>query len=356
MASRSPFLATSVPFLAAVVLSPLAGCQEYNLQGPETVVTSYNPPDLEVSRREDRVTQVTVPAVDVLFVVDNSGSMIEEQDNLRQNFEGFMSYFTDSGLDYHVGVVSTDMDDRQQSGKLQDDDERNGRYIDNTYSGADAVASFRQRAALGTNGSSDERGKDAAYTALTTEVDNTNAGFYREDAVLSIVVISDEVDYSRKISTLEFISWMNSLKPEDDQAWFSSIVGPAPRGCSSGAGNAEQGVGYLEVTDGVGGISYSICQSDYSSVLEELGMQAAGLKREFFLSEAPVPDTIAVSVNTEGDREKFADDAWTYSDTRNSITFSSYVPEPLAVVLISYETLSDAQAPERDDAEDTAGE
>lgn len=347
-------LSRSLPFLVSAVLSLSAGCQEYNLQGPETVVTSYNPPDLEVARKEDRVTQVAVPAVDVLFVVDNSGSMIEEQDNLRQNFEGFMDYFTDSGLDYHVGVVSTDMDDRQQSGRLQQDDGRGGRYIDNTYSGADAVSSFRQRAALGTNGSRDERGKDAAYTALTTEANSTNAGFYREEAVLSIVVISDEIDYSRKISTQEFISWMNSLKPEDDQTWFSSIVGPAPRGCSSGAGNAEEGVGYLEVTDGVGGITYSICESDYSSVLEELGMQAAGLKREFFLSEAPVPDTITVSVTTDGDREKFDEDAWTYSGTRNSVTFSSYVPDPLAVVGISYETLADAQAPERDDAADTA--
>ena len=85
-------------------------------------------------------------------------------------------------------------------------------------------------------------------------------------------------------------------------------------------------------------------------------MQAAGLKREFFLSEAAVPDTITVAVTTDGDKEKFGDEAWTYSGTRNSVTFSAYVPDPLAVVSISYETLADAQAPERDDAEDTAEE
>lgn len=336
-------------------LASLGGCQEYNLQGPESVVSTYNPPDLEVQRKEDTITQVTVPAVDVLFVVDNSGSMAEEQTNLRSNFEGFMRYFTDSGLDYHVGVVSTDMDNRQQSGKLVQDDSGADRYIDASYSAADAVASFKQRANLGTLGSADERGKDAAYTALTTEANSTNQGFYREEAVLSIVVISDEIDYSRKISNSEFISWMNSLKPEDDQTWFSAIVGPKPRGCSSANGDAMAGDGYLEIVDGVGGIDYSICEEDFSSVLEELGMQAAGLKREFFLTEVPVIDTLKVSVTTDGDTRKFDESEWTYDGVRNSVTFASFVPDPLAVVNVSYEPLADAQAPEAESA-DTAEE
>lgn len=329
----------------------LIACQEYNLQGPNTVVATYNPPSLEAEPRTDRITQVTVPAVDVLFVIDNSGSMAEEQKNLRDNFESFMRYFTDSGLDYHVGVVSTDMDNRQESGRLISDGST--RYIDNTSTAQAAVASFRERANLGTMGSPDERGKDAAYTALTKESSTTNAGFYREEAVLSIVVISDERDYSRNVSVAEFVSWMNSLKPEDEQTWFSSIVGPKG-GCST----AEEGVGYLEVTRQVGGVDFSICESDYSSVLEELGMQAAGLKREFFLSVVPAPETISVSVTTEGEEDSFKDSEWSYDGVRNSITFQSFVPDPLAVVNITYIPLAEMEAPEavEGDTGDTATE
>lgn len=323
-----------------IVALVLMGCQEYNLQGPESVVTTYNPPDLAVERREDHITQVTVPAVDVLFVIDNSGSMAEEQTNLRQNFDDFMRYFTDSGLDYHVGVVSTDMDDRQQSGRLIDDGSGK-RYIDNSYSAEDAIASFRERAKLGINGSTTERGTDAAYAALVTLKDSVNAGFYRDDAVLSIVVISDEVNQSRNPSVQEFTAWLEALKPEDDQTWFSSIVGPRPRGCAT----AELGTGYLEITEAVGGIEFSICESDYSSVLEELGMQAAGLKREFFLSEVPVADSIKVTVTTDGNTKKFKDDEWTYDGVRNSITFASFVPDPLAVVNISYLPLAESHDP-----------
>ncbi len=329
----------------AIILG-LVACQEYNLQGPKSAVTAYNPPSLEVEEKSDHITQVTVPSVDVLFVVDNSGSMAEEQRNLRDNFESFMRYFTDSGLDYHVGVVSTDMDNRQQSGRLIADGST--RYIDSSWAAADAIASFQERANLGTMGSSDERGKDAAYKALTTEANATNDGFYREEAVLSIVVISDEIDYSRDVSVAEFVSWMNSLKAEDDQTWFSSIVGP--RG---GCATAEEGKGYLEVTAQVGGVAFSICESDYTSVLEELGMQAAGLKREFFLSEVPVTDTISVSVTTDGEEDGFKTNEWTYNGVRNSITFASFVPEPLAVVNITYVALADAAA-EADEATDTA--
>ncbi len=324
----------------------LLGCQEYNLQGPNTVVTTYNPPSLEQEERTDRITQVTVPAVDVLFVVDNSGSMAEEQKNLRDNFASFMRYFTDSGLDYHVGVVSTDMDNRQESGRLIADGST--RYIDSTWEAEAAITSFRERANLGTGGSSDERGKDAAYRALTTEAEKTNAGFYREEAVLSIVVISDEHDYSRDVSVAEFVSWMNSLKREDDQTWFSSIVGP-----DGGCATAEEGRGYLEVTRQVGGVEFSICEPDYASVLEELGMQAAGLKREFFLSEVPIADSISVSVTTDGEEDRFKDSEWAYDGVRNSITFASFVPDPLAVVNIVYIPLAEQEAVE---AVDTAVE
>ena len=63
--------------------------------------------------------QITSPEVDVLWVVDNSCSMSEEQEAIASNFPQFMEYFLDSSLDYHIGVVSTDMDDPQQSGLLR---------------------------------------------------------------------------------------------------------------------------------------------------------------------------------------------------------------------------------------------
>jgi hypothetical protein len=136
---------------------------------------------------------------------------------------------------------------------------------------------------------------------------------------------------------------------------FSSIVGPEPRGCAT----AERGEGYLEVTDRVGGIEWSICTEDWSGLLTELGLQAAGLKREFFLSLVPVEDSIVVTVEPrEGDAVSFESGDWAYSRARNSITFASYVPDPLSVVNITYDVLASSQAPavEEGDTADTGGE
>lgn len=331
----------------------LLGCIETNLVSPNAYEAQYNPPDLGVEQQVDRITQVTVPAVDVLWVVDNSGSMQEEQALVRDNIDDFMRYFTDSGLDYHVGVVSTDMQSRNESGQLIQDDSKSDRFITSDYSAQEAVASFKERANLGIRGSSDERGREAAYTALTEPLLNgVNKGFYRDDAVISTIVISDERDWSRDPTRNEFQNWYNSLKAEDDQTWFSAIVGP-DGGCSSRNGNAEEGTDYLRLVEGIGGIAYSICEPDWSSVLEELGMQAAGLKREFFLSLVPVESTIKVTVETDGDEKKKDKDEWSYDPARNSITFDSFVPEPLAVVSITYDVLSSAST--EGQLTDTAG-
>ncbi len=339
------------------LLPLLAACQDYNLNGSDDVGGKYNPPDLGAKVQTDHITQVTIPAVDVLWVIDNSCSMEEEQRALRDNFGSFIQYFTGSGMDYHVGVVSTDMDERSESGKLILDYAGGSRYIDNTMSEEDAIESFRQRALLGVNGSGTEAGLDAAMTALTTERYATNDGFYRDEASLSIVVISDEPDQS-DVSVNEFVNWIRGLKTDEQYTVsFSAIVGPDHTTCST----AERGSKYLEVTDQLGGIVWPICEEDYSSVLEELGLRAAGLKQEFFLSLVPVEETIQVSVEgTDGVVTPYAADTdWTYSRTRNSVTFSSYTPLPLSVVQIEYEVLASSQGVSEEEeptGDDTADE
>lgn len=333
------YLVLGIPLLAA--------CQDYNLAGPEDQAGKYNPPDLVTPKQVDRVTQITIPSVDVLWVIDNSCSMQAEQASLRSNFGDFMQYFTDSGLDYHVGVVSTDMEDRDHRGKLQLDNRARDRFIDDSYSSSDALNSFRERANLGIEGSGTECGKDAAFTALTTELNATNAGFYREEAGLSIIVISDEFDYSQ-VTDNEFIAWMQALKVDPETVTFSSIVGLSDHDC----GSTQRGTGYLEVTEAVGGIEWSICTEDWAGLLTQLGLQAAGLKREFFLSLVPIEDTIAVTAEVGEDDRAFGDDEWTYSRTRNSITFTEYIPDPLTVVNIEYDVLATSHDPAAEEEEE----
>ena len=46
--------------------------------------------------------------VDILFVIDNSNSMLDEQQNLDSNFGIFISKLVNAGADYRIAVVTTD--------------------------------------------------------------------------------------------------------------------------------------------------------------------------------------------------------------------------------------------------------
>ncbi len=56
--------------------------------------------------------------VDVLWVIDNSGSMCQEQRMLRENFAEFVDEFGDRALDLQVGVTTTDTREEREFGPV----------------------------------------------------------------------------------------------------------------------------------------------------------------------------------------------------------------------------------------------
>jgi hypothetical protein len=329
----------------STIVAPIlvaAGCQEYAIGDNVPPVGEANPVELDNPVNVDKIVQVTTPSVDVLWIVDNSCSMDGEQRQLAENFPAFMPYFLGSGLDYHIGVVSTDMVDPQQKGKLIAAD--NGdKWIDVDSDNPEAM--FQQMSQLGTSGDGlRESGRGAGYTALELFADSFNQGFLRDDrgAGIHVIVVSDEVDGTpaNVITKDEFIDWMNDLRPDDDAlATFSSIVNPPDVGPVQAPGTD-----YLYLTDGIGGIKWPIHSPDWITVLEQLAIQAAGLKREYFLSQLPVRDTIEVQVTQPdpegGPPDTITDATWKYSVPRNSITFDTFIPLPLSEVHIGYTVLS----------------
>ncbi len=92
-----------------LLVVPLAlSCTEYSYTS-ETAVDVF-----QQSRRN---------VVDVLIVVDNSGSMIEEQAKLATNFQAFIEVFADIDVDWQIGVVTTDMTTETDQGRLHGGDD-----------------------------------------------------------------------------------------------------------------------------------------------------------------------------------------------------------------------------------------
>ncbi len=327
-------------------LGGLVGCgSEQEIQGAEDAPpVAANPYHAETPVQVDTYRQVSKPEVDILWVVDNSSSMGTEQDAITQNFPVFMDFFLGSSLDYHIGVISTDMLDPTQSGRLI---EASGvRWIDEAT--PNPTDTFTAMAGLGTGGSHSEEGILATYAAFELE-QSWNDGFFRDGSAIQIIVVSDEQDQSptEPVSNDEFIAYLAGLRSDPELVTFSSIVSPlSPEFPCDGASSISSR--YLRVTDAIGGVKWSVCDHDWVQVLELLGLQSVGLKREYFLSERPVGGTVEVAVvDAAGTEFEFTEvdpvagtGDWTYSEPRNSVTFLDFVPQEGASVRITYDVLS----------------
>lgn len=84
----------------------------------------------------DLFQQVRRNTVDILIVVDNSGSMAEEQDKLASNFDAFIENFSGIDVDWQIAVVTTDAYDDEHKGRFRGGDDEiellnaDGRSID----------------------------------------------------------------------------------------------------------------------------------------------------------------------------------------------------------------------------------
>ena len=158
----------------------------------------------------------TCPAVDLLFVIDDSGSMSDEQANLVDSFPGFVSGIEDllgPAATYHVGVVTTDdyafnaagcqrigALTTRTGGDLSSDAVCGPFAAGGGYMTADDdfAAAFACAAHVGIDGDGvHERPMDALASTLEGTdpgVADCDAGFLRDEALLVIVVITDEED------------------------------------------------------------------------------------------------------------------------------------------------------------------
>lgn len=165
------------------------------------------------------------PPVDVLFVIDNSDSMLEAQVSLAQSFPRFMAVLdgTPQGRpDVHVGVVSADVgiapfgaehcDGAGDDGVLQNSPRlqhcatpvEGARFIEDVtdalggrrtnYDG-DIADVFACVSRLGNDGCAMQQPLEAMLRALGPP-NVANAGFLRPDAILAVIFLANEDDCS----------------------------------------------------------------------------------------------------------------------------------------------------------------
>lgn len=216
--------------------------------------------------------------MDLIFVVDDSGSMSEEQMNLGTNFPMFAdllnSYTISTGetLDYRAAVTTTGVtasgvqtlpppfsmsipfNQTGMDGRFRTVSGMTRPWLERTD--ANMAQTFAQAARVGTSGPGLEMQLRAMELAIQP---GTNPGFIREDALLGIVILTDEDDCSFRqasginISSLEgcvgtpgipapadFLTPLDQVKGERGR-WAAAVIA-GQTACTSSFGDAVEGV------------------------------------------------------------------------------------------------------------------
>ncbi len=275
-------------------------------------------PEVEVDRIEPNAPEAGDPihtdrfwepeeqsnAQDLLFVVDNSCSMSEEQVRLAGIGAALFDMLAEELVDFHVGVTTTDVDDPIEAGKLRriNVDGEVYRYIDGDTPHPAAV--FSGMVVAGIYGAFDERGRAAAYQLLEINRDQPrNAGFYREDAALHIIFVSDEDDQSVEPARMAFRDWMRQLKEDEEMVKAHAITGIPGQEC---AAVFDPGTEYIRYANWTGGVVFDLCSSYWGGFVAELASVLQDPRREYFLSELPVlePWSLEMAIHVEGEASR----------------------------------------------------
>jgi hypothetical protein len=260
--------------------------------------------------------------MDIVFVVDDSGSMAEEQDNLASNFPMFATllsnYTTSDGLkiDYRVALTTTGRDitynapgpfggtmtfhETGPDGEFFNNCGLAKRWLEPTDTNMQQTLACR--ADVGTDGSGMEMPLLMTKWALEKRVADTNAGFLRDDALLAVVMLTDEDDSSTTqdnftitftnpnppidYNPADHVQFLDTLKGNRSRWAAAAIAGDGD--CSSAFGEAANAARIKDFVNMAN--SQGTTQAVFSSICA--GDLTIGLKQALDLFQAACGDII----------------------------------------------------------------
>ncbi len=260
--------------------------------------------------------------VDVLWVIDTSGSMAVRQAELAKQMPVFVDGLNATGLDYNIGVTTTDMSGNGARGRLV---AQPGTPLVLNKNTPNLTAVLSARVQAGETGSPIERGREAMMAALAASKPGmANAGFLRQNSLLNVIFLTDESDKSD--SNINYVAALDAIKPVlplGDRSWVAHLIGVTATdpNCRTAAwGFSSPGVQYTDLANASGGTSESICDADFRRALTNVRSRVLEMLTEWALDRKPIESTIKVVVNGVV-VPKDPVNGWSYRASANSIRF-----------------------------------
>ncbi|MGZ6125791.1 MAG: hypothetical protein ACXWLR_12575, partial [Myxococcales bacterium] len=298
----------------------------------------------------------STPKVDLLMVIDNSGSMAEEQGALAQNLDRLWNRIALANADFHIAITTTGMypytsgftqcpggANGGEAGRFFPVDASRPRLLTPQTPDVKNVLFANTNVGICNY---DERFLDPVIAALTdplasaTKAPGTpfpndgNAGFLRDDARLALMAVSDADDSNDVVSPAPVSDYVRRLAQVKKGALdLISFAGIVP--LSSCPATAE-GVGtrYKEIARQLGGHLEDICDLGNFGKLLESSLDGLLLPLTSFPLSAHPKDPGAMVVTVNGATVT----TWSYDPASNRVVFpASAVPPPGSHITARYE-------------------
>jgi hypothetical protein len=238
-----------------------------------------------VNEREETFTEPGVPPVDVMILIDQSGSM--EQDNVDDVQNGFPDFVQELQRvsDWQLALV-TEYSGANAGCATQGvlDDRTNNVeniLVNNAFPGTMGFGNYDTEALL----------RLASIALDKTDPGECNEGFLRPGSLLHIIVLSDEREQSGQTGTY----WVNQFENYVSAPDFLKVSGVLDLQVNCGDGSGPSG--YLEAVNATGGASLNICNANWGQQFSDIASEVIAGTRTYNLARDPDPASVEVTVN-----------------------------------------------------------
>lgn len=239
--------------------------QEKKIQQVEEVVTPPTLVPVPQFLNESFVLKGQAMPLDVLWVIDNSGSMKQEAGHVRQNISRFIDHI-ESFADVKVGLIS----EKGNSGT--------------SVSLPSASNMFQVNRKVASRN---------AFRITASEVTNGQLkDFFREGASRIIIVVTDD---KSDMSYSDFIAQIGGGAERPKVFSFSSFASKSESPCRANYSDV-----YFTAASETGGKVFNVCDSDWSGHFDTLAEEVIEFTdTKVTLNESQIDEILSVKINGE---------------------------------------------------------
>jgi len=285
--------------------------------------------------KEENFSQANMGIVDIQIVVDNSGSMADEQFKVSTKLPDLLKYIGNSNWQINIATTDPANGCSSSQGIIKRGE-------------ADAETRFKEAVKAGIGGDGNERGILQAVNGLSCA---TAPNWVRPNSKIAVLIVSDEdncsdgkgcgtADYAYESFLLNYLTGKIGRQLGKGARVYGIVGKPTSTGAKACTELASFGTVYLKAISATGGYVGEICDTDYTQTFQKISQDVANLlDTKYSLQAIPDAMSIKVYVNSVEIPRTAASGAtnWEIDPmTNKDLVFKAYVPQYTDSIKVTY--------------------